>query len=148
MRFKGGCEPLAPIDVTDLVNWITEVNRSWIKGPDRPYVEVDPVFLQNKTDLTVEALMRLFPGCRDTGRSITAINAGDYVPFHTDNCAPEWITRVHVPITTNPDAWFLTDALAHHLEVGMSYRVNPGRPHAVANYGNATRVHLMFDVIQ
>jgi hypothetical protein len=145
-RFSGGCEPLCRIEVDDLIEWIG--NRIWDKGSnDRPYVMVDPLFLEDKTDRVVSELMPNFPGCKDTSRSITVLNAGDYVPYHTDNCFSDWITRIHVPIVTNPHTWFLIDGLAHHMEVGMSYQVNPSKPHAVSNAGDATRIHLMFDIV-
>jgi hypothetical protein len=146
-RISSGCEPLARIDVADLIGWITRLDRAWIKGSDRPLVETDPLFLQYHTDRVVTELMKGFPHCADVYRSITAINAGDYVPYHTDTCSPDWITRIHVPIVTNPHTWFLIDGLAHHMEVGMSYQVNPSKPHAVSNFGDKTRIHLMFDIV-
>ena len=70
------------------------------------------------------------------------------MPPHRDNCAVNWLSRVHVPILTNPGCFFLIGGQAHHMEVGTSYQVNPGIPHAVCNDGATTRVHLMFDVVQ
>jgi hypothetical protein len=147
-RFTGACEQLGEIYIADLVSWFTSIEQAWHKGSDRPLVMVDPAFLQSKTDRVVEVLMQLFPACHAGEHQLTILNPGDYVPYHTDQCLADWITRVHVPIVTNPDCWFLTDGLAHHMEVGMAYEVNPSRPHAVANFGSAVRAHLMFDVLQ
>jgi aspartyl/asparaginyl beta-hydroxylase (cupin superfamily) len=152
--FIGSCEPLVPVDVKDLITWIDGINRAtwpdWGKGSFRPAVVNYPDW-ENLTEHTariVSELLALFPGCTDTYRSITTIHPGDYVPPHTDTLVPGWMSRIHVPILTNPGALFIMDDVEHHLDVGMSYQVNPGKPHAVANRGDCTRIHLMFDVIQ
>ncbi len=74
--------------------------------------------------------MQLFPGCAATSQAITVIHPGDHVPPHTDNCAPEWITRVHVPIVTNKDSWFRIDGKKVHMDAGSAYRFNPSKPHS------------------
>jgi hypothetical protein len=147
-RLNAAFERLGEVCVADLIAWLSGLEQVWIKGADRPLVLVDPLFLQGRTARTVHSLMQWFPECRAGEHQISILNPGDYVPYHTDDCADGWISRIHAPILTNPDCWFLTDGLAHHMEVGMSYQVNPGRPHAVANFGDSVRVHLMFDVVR
>lgn len=58
-----------------------------------------------------------------------------------------WVTRVHVPLVTNPKAEFIVNDTSYHLKVGKAYKINPEEPHAIRNGGNASRIHLMFDVI-
>ncbi len=153
LRFKGGCEPLTKVNSADLIRLIKWIDGSLPpetknKNPERPFVIVDSGYLQSETDSVVADLMLLFPGCKDTSRAISTLNAGDYVPPHRDTCESNWISRVHVPIITNPGCFFMIGGLYHHMEVGMSYQVNPSLPHAVSNAGPTTRVHLMFDVVK
>lgn len=96
----------------------------------------------------VSEVLSLFPGCTDTYRALTVLHAGDYVPDHTDTQSPEWISRIHVPLVTNPGAFLIVETIHYQLEVGMAYQVNPGRLHAVTNGGAESRIHLMFDVVK
>jgi len=152
-RFDGGCEVLDQVNVDELVDWVSQISSStwpdWGKGPDRPAVVNDPEWegLRERTETVVSELLKHFNGCHDTYRSITTIHPGDLVPYHCDTCHPGWVTRIHVPLMTNPYAWFITGGKRHHLEVGKAYQVNPGKPHSVVNNGKTTRIHLMFDVM-
>jgi hypothetical protein len=151
-QFYSGCEPLAEIDVASAVEWIEGIaDSSW---PDnwrcqgRPYVLVEPHWenFTEKTQSLVDQVMEFFPGCRAVSRSLTTVHPGEYVPEHVDMMPENWIVRIHVPLITNPKAEFIVDSVSNHLEVGMSYRINPEIPHAIRNGGSAPRVHLMFDV--
>lgn len=152
--FTGGVTPLTPVDATELIVWVDGISRrtwpGWSKPNDSPALVDDPAWerLEWHTQPVVSQLLTLFPGCRDAYRYISALHPGDYVPPHTDTLVQGWVTRVHVPIITNEDAVFIVDEKEHHLEVGMAYQVNPQNLHAVANRGNCTRIHLMFDVLQ
>jgi hypothetical protein len=156
MRFTGECEPLARVDVTAQVAWINSIKRdeswpNWAKGGHYPSVIVDPTWegCDEHTEPIVATLLKLYPpACTDTYRAITTIHPGDYVQHHTDTLPEGWLARIHVPLVTNPEAWFIIGGKEHHLDVGMSYRVNPAVPHAVRNAGETSRIHLMFDVVQ
>lgn len=153
-RFTGKCEPIAKVKVDDLIEWIDRIDREswpdWKKGPTRPAVVAQPDWenLQFETNRVVSEIMDYFPGCRDVYRSITTVHPGDYVPAHTDDTVPEWISRVHVPIITNPGCYLTVDGTKYHLKVGMAYRFNVAKPHEIVNGGSYSRVHLMFDVVK
>jgi hypothetical protein len=71
------------------------------------------------------------------------------IPPHADQQSPGWITRVHVPLLTNPWAFF--DVLEperrrYQMEVGNAYLVDVSQVHEVVNHGATPRVHFMFDV--
>ena len=148
--FDGSCEALCKVNVTDVVNWITSVYKpeDWHKGPDRPFVRNDPAWedLAVRTQPVVSQVLKLFSGGIDSYRSITVVHPGDYVPPHTDTQHPGWLSRIHVPLVTNPGSFLIMDSKSYHLEVGTAYRVNVGKPHAITNKGKSTRIHLMFDV--
>lgn len=152
MRFTGGCEPLCKVDVRDLVTWITAAFKpeDWHKTPERPFVRVDPMWegFGERSDPVVAKVLEHFPGCSDTYRALTVIHPGDYVAPHTDTQSPEWISRIHIPLVTNPEAKFAIDGIGYHLEVGNAYQVNPGKRHSVFNFGKESRIHLMFDVVR
>ena len=55
--------------------------------------------------------------------------------------------RLHVPITTNPGARFRHNGAELSMRPGECWYVNVNRPHAVANDGEADRVHLVVDCL-
>jgi hypothetical protein len=70
--------------------------------------------------------------------------------MHVDDpLRDDWITRIHVPITTNPDAWHLFEHDSHrvHFACGYAYCFNMRAPHAFGNSGITNRVHLLFDLV-
>jgi Aspartyl/Asparaginyl beta-hydroxylase len=60
---------------------------------------------------------------------------------------PAWFEpfRIHVPITTNEEAFLLSEGRSKHLEVGEVWTFDNQSKHAVTN-GDAVRTHLIFDV--
>ena len=77
---------------------------------------------------------------------LSCVMPGKFIEPHTDQQDPGWITRIHVPLTTNPKAIFFSDDKPYHMEVGMAYKVNTLLKHAIRNDGDTPRIHLMFDV--
>ncbi|MGW0195116.1 aspartyl/asparaginyl beta-hydroxylase domain-containing protein [Nonomuraea sp. NPDC003201] len=55
--------------------------------------------------------------------------------------------RLHVPITTNPEALLFIEGQAYHWEVGQLWYGDFGRPHALRNDGATERVHLVIDCL-
>ena len=158
-RYSGGCEELCDVDVTDLVTWINAIAPedwpNWVKHPEhkgnfRPCVndQCDWQDMESHTNAVVaEVLSHFPPGCYDKARAITTVLPGDYVPAHTDMHPSNWVVRVHVPITTNTRAQFLSCGKWTNMKVGKAYLVNTESPHAISNTGDTNRVHLMFDVM-
>jgi hypothetical protein len=56
-----------------------------------------------------------------------------------------WCFRVHVPLITNPNSFFILDK-PYSLEAGSAYIVGVEHLHAVVNHGTTPRVHFMFEV--
>jgi len=80
--------------------------------------------------------------------------SGSSINFHRDR--NQWVKRahrVHIPIITHPDIFFLTRLLSSQETmriksgVGEAYEFNNNVPHAVRNIGG-TRVHLIIDWIE
>lgn len=141
---------LGAVDVALLVHWLAQ-GVAWppVKGgqPNRVHApaEAAPV---------IQAALALFdePVTYDQYRACVArIIPGRGHPYHQDSQPPAWVTRVHVPVVTNPDAWFMwqpEDGVKVHFAAGQAYTFNTLVPHAFANDGPTDRVHLTFDVLR
>lgn len=73
---------------------------------------------------------------------LSRVVPGQVIERHTDKA---YTKRVHVPLQTNPKAYFITDEPLH-MQLGKVYVVDPSKPHSVVNEGDTDRIHLMFDV--
>ena len=56
------------------------------------------------------------------------------------------VSRVHVPIGTNPAVLFTVVNETRHLAAGRMYVVDVSQRHSVVNDGDSDRIHLVFDV--
>ncbi len=157
-RFLGTVEEFAvldPVKVEAVVQWITAIPfEDW--GQQRPpgVLPLKPAMMSNHTwhnfgetlDPLVNDILAHYPGCIAQQRMLSVVMPGDSIPGHKDDQCPEWVERVHVPLTTNPQATFVCDDGAHQMQVGRAYRVNTEAYHAVFNRGETPRIHFMFDV--
>ena len=100
------------------------------------------------TDGLLCECLKQFPGCVGLDRMLSAVMPGHDIPPHTDNQNERWVCRVHVPLLTNPQAFFVVEDKPYHLEVGKAYLVDTRRMHAVINGGTTPRIHFMFDVVR
>lgn len=82
----------------------------------------------------------------ERNRMLSVVMPDAVIEPHTDQLTDDWITRIHVPLTSNPDAMFISGDIVHRLAVGMAYEINTRERHAVWNAGQTPRVHLMFDL--
>jgi hypothetical protein len=154
MRFGGTCEAIAAIEIGGLVTWIAGIGfADWpqqhrIDAKLRPAMVTDPAWhgFGAKTDAMVAALLELFPGCAAHQRMLSVVMPGHSIEPHIDRQPPNWVCRVHVPLTTNDQSQFIVGGAAHRMRVGMAYRVNTTVEHSVTNDGDTPRVHFMFDV--
>ena len=146
----------AAVDVADLTAWIGSID--WTDWPqqNKPGQELKPAMVTDPgwhgfgehTEAIVAELMACFPACEDHQRMLSVVMPGHSIEPHRDEQAPAWKTRVHVPLLTNSRALFITDDHADVMRVGLAYRVDTRRTHAVHNGGMTPRVHFMFDVRQ
>lgn len=101
-----------------------------------------------KVSPLVARLQRQFLWPRTTQHMLSVVMPGHAIPEHIDEQGPEWLARIHLPLTTNAASQFWVGGIAHQLRVGGVYRVNTEAPHAVTNDGAAPRIHFMFDVVR
>jgi hypothetical protein len=158
-RFLGTVEEIAVLDpakVVAVVDWITAIPfEDW--GQQKPHgaLPLKPAMMSNRTwhnfgetfdPLVNDILSEHYPGCIAQQAMLSVVMPGDHIPPHKDDQCPEWVERIHVPLTTNEQTSFVCDDGPHFLQVGKAYRVNTEATHAVYNYGKTPRVHFMFDV--
>ena len=83
------------------------------------------------------------------GRSrLMALDPGAIVPEHVD-IHYYWRThlRIHIPVITNPGVEFVCDGQTFHMRAGECWLLDSFYKHSVANRGDDTRVHLVFDTV-
>ena len=82
------------------------------------------------------------------------IPAGQCYSVHSDAYTSKINKRIHIPITTNPDAYFCyygdkpadgleTTVKYHHMPLGSAYEVNTSQLHSAINYGKTSRYHMV-----
>lgn len=153
-------EPLA-LDASALrrvVEWIEAISfDSWPQqhrladGRIRPAMVTDLAW-QSFGEVTAGLVLGATPGplgpVRERNRLLSVVMPGAFIEPHTDELGGDWRTRIHVPLTTNPDAMFISGGAVHRMVVGFAYEIDTRERHAVWNAGATPRVHLMFDLHQ
>ena len=106
---------------------------------DTPFLSRAPYFAEViaafACPVTCVRLMRLTPG--------------SVIKEHHDNdlAAEEGVARIHVPVATNDRVEFLLNGTPVTMKPGEAWYLRLADPHAVANRGDADRVHLVIDVL-
>jgi len=135
-------EPFADLDVSEIAAWLEAIPVEHWPG----MADLDWHGARARLNPLRDAVIGHFDGCAVMGYGLFLLAAGQGHPTHTDVQPPEWVTRVHVPIVTNPQAIVITDEGTVHMEAGRAYRFDTRRNHAVANGGTTPRVHFILDV--
>lgn len=78
---------------------------------------------------------------------VSKVIKGQAIQLHADRHDGECKTRVHIPLKTNPDAYFYTGGSFHHMEAGQVYVIDPSEEYGVVNLGKEDRIHLIFNVV-
>ena len=154
-RFSGTVEPLCDVQVGAVVEWITAIPfADWPQ--QRPIDDgLRPAMVKDLgwhgfggiVWALIEDVMGNFPMARSANAMLTVVMPGHRIPPHTDAQPHNWMTRIHVPLTTNAESKFIVGGESHHMEVGQAYLVNTEAEHSVENDGKTPRIHLMWDVI-
>lgn len=84
-------------------------------------------------------IIDIIPEVRQLG--ISGHPPGTRIDLHPDN---DEFLKIHIPIKTNPDAWFLFEDEKFNLEEGHAYFINTALLHGTNNLGNDDRIHLIF----
>ncbi|HTQ99387.1 MAG TPA: aspartyl/asparaginyl beta-hydroxylase domain-containing protein, partial [Candidatus Acidoferrum sp.] len=87
--------------------------------------------------------------CEKTSIRLMAMEPGAVIREHRDEhtALEDGITRLHIPIVTDPAVLFRIDGEAVHFSEGDTWYLNASCRHAVTNASAISRVHLMMDCI-
>lgn len=88
-----------------------------------------------------DQILKKFPMCEEL--AITAHPPNSSIPPHVDK---DNHFRIHIPISTNNQAWFYHGSTKMNLEVGKAYIINTKKMHSTINNGNTDRIHILFKV--
>lgn len=134
--------------VSNMYSWAIQSNLKDPTIPCPPYHidGIDNVIESDRFNVPTalifgfaEKLINTFPNVRQT--SIAGHPPGTRIDLHPDN---DEFLKIHIPIVTNPDAWFCFEDEKFNLEVGSAYMVNTAILHGTDNLGTTDRVHLLF----
>lgn len=153
-RIKVNCQWLTYMWVGDVVAWIKNIPfEEWpqqhkVDSQLRPAMVTDGAWhnFHKETDRIVNDLYSQFAFPHVYNRMLSVVMPGHRIPPHTDGQRPEWLYRVHIPLTTNEKSEFVVGGLRFEMEVGGVYLVNTEAVHSVTNLGETPRIHFMFDV--
>lgn len=137
---------LGRVDVSALAAVIPAVAWPPVKGGQPNRVRALP-----EAESIIHEVMGWFGPGFDYDRYYACLSRlvpGATYELHRDPQRPNWLTRVHVPVVTNPLAWlyFADEGQRVHFEAGRAYSFNTLESHNYGNDGDADRVHLLFDV--
>jgi hypothetical protein len=88
--------------------------------------------------------------CKKDAVRLMNLPPGGLMKTHVDyNLGYEdGVFRVHVPIITNDEVYFILNGKRIIMEAGKACYANVNLPHSVENKGTASRVHLVLDCIR
>ena len=142
---------LGTVDITAALEWLSRGAASWHKTasdtkPQRAFDLPAPAFAG-----IIESILRFFPDqVIAHSPMLSRMLTGQSHPMHVDSQRADWITRVHVPLVTNPTAWimFEEESTRVHFLTGIAYSFDIRQRHAFGNDGPAERVHFIVDVLR
>ncbi len=146
-------EPICPLDVHALALWVEDAasNGDWIVQSDKLR---KPQRLLTNHPIVLKAVLHVLKFMHPTYIAqeivLSRMMPRQQHGYHQDQQGERWLTRVHVPITTNGNAWheFEGAGIRFHMLPGWAYTFNATRRHGFGNDGTTPRVHLVFDVLR
>jgi hypothetical protein len=107
-----------------------------------------PTKLLERTPYFQEVLA--FFECKFARVRLMRMAAGTVIAEHLDQMdlrAETQLARFHVPIVTNPDAYFLLNGEEVHMATGDCWHLEAALPHGAGNPGKEARIHLVIDCV-
>ena len=141
------------VELQKVIKWINLIDfTEWPQqsrladGQIRPaMVHGDWHDFQEVTEPLVKSIMQHITGI-PAKRMMSVVMPGHSIEPHTDLQADNWLTRIHVPLTTNDQSIFYIEGQPNHFEVGKAYYVDTRIEHAIENKGTTPRIHFMLDI--
>lgn len=132
--------------VSTLYSWAIQSNLKDASKPCPPYdIKHDDEVTGNfnsPTELLFgfgKIVVDAFPEIRQT--VISAHPPGTVINEHIDN---NKFLKIHIPIKTNKNSYFVFGENKYNLEEGKAYLINTTLPHGTSNEGDSDRIHFIF----
>lgn len=126
-----------------IFGWAIQSNLEDLSKPCPPYdIHKARTTEYKDTELMfgfAKKIKDFFPGVRQLG--IAGHPPGVSIAQHVDN---DKYFKIHIPIFTNPEAYFTFGETSYVLQPGKMYLVATEIPHGTNNLGSSTRVHMLF----
>jgi hypothetical protein len=144
------------------VNWdLPEFKRNGDALPSRTVVipfgnRPEPTQEQTDTVLHITTAVKpitnwlsdCFPNSILFKGEINYISPKSIIPFHIDPCwFHENSSRIHIPITTNDQTFWMSGTKLYNMPLGNYYEVDNRVLHSFWNNGDTSRIHLVIDVM-
>lgn len=134
--------------VNKMYSWAIQSNLKDPTKPCPPYdIKHDDTVLgtfDNPTELVFgfgKYFIDAIPNIRQT--VISAHPPGTTIQQHIDNTE---FVKIHIPIKTNKNSFFVFENNRYNLEVGKAYLINTTREHGTINNGDDDRIHFIFKI--
>lgn len=131
--------------IEGVYGWGIQSNLADITQPCPPYdIHKDRSKVYADTELVfgfAKHILDRFPYARQL--SLAGHPPGTKISHHVDNA--EFI-KVHIPINTCNNSWFVFDNNYYELEAGQAYLVDTRYSHGTTNGGTQDRVHFFFKI--
>lgn len=80
---------------------------------------------------------------------LAKLPAGESIKPHIDRSqAAQFPHKVHIPLVTNNETFFILDGEKIRMKLGTVYEVNNRKNHSVINNGIGDRIHLIFELFE
>jgi len=88
--------------------------------------------------------------CERNRIRLMRLRPGGHILRHSDplHTIDPRLVRLHVPVITNPDVFFLVNDARVEMHPGETWHVDVRFPHSVENRGTTIRVHLVMDLVR
>lgn len=134
--------------VSEMYSWAIQSN---LKDPSKPcppyHIDTGEEISEDNecrvpTELIfgiAQRIINTIPKVRQLG--IAGHPPGTRIDLHPDN---DEFLKIHIPIITNSDAWFVFEDEKFNMKPGSAYFVNTTLLHGTVNEGTTDRAHLIF----
>jgi hypothetical protein len=110
--------------------WTSAVGRS--RGDELSYINLNPFF----KDTVFENIIKKY--------NLTRTRLMWVGPYACYSMHKDFTPRIHIPIVTNPDCYFVFKAgLIYHMRAGVVYWTDTTKIHTFMNCSEQSRLHLV-----
>ena len=120
-----------------------------IQGVASKEYDADDNLIEKESYNIIDCCMHLFPNYEILKSELSICPGGVEQGWHIDpRVFSRFSRRIHIPITTNINAFLDIENARYHLEKYGIYEFNNIKQHRSLNLGTEIRAHIIFDIIR